>query len=172
VVEISPLGLVEMTRQNVTDGVREILTKTCPTCEGEGVVLSEESVALGLTARIFSLQFGFRLGISPREAEQIFSEAERMASKAGDLRLEAPDPLLVSGVLERRRLRLDDHKLGVHGSVRLEHLVQDLLGDESMARDHNTKDHGERSNATACAVSNSCHTCHMVKHKTPPGYAL
>src|SRR5215216_1550002 len=33
VVEISPLGLVEMTRQNVTDGVREILTKTCPTCE-------------------------------------------------------------------------------------------------------------------------------------------
>ena len=28
VVEVSPLGLVEMTRQNVTDGVREILTKT------------------------------------------------------------------------------------------------------------------------------------------------
>jgi ribonuclease G len=46
VVEISPLGLVEMTRQNVTDGAREILTKTCPTCEGEGVVLSEETVAL------------------------------------------------------------------------------------------------------------------------------
>jgi ribonuclease G len=46
VVEISPLGLVEMTRQNVTDGVREILTKACPTCEGEGVVLSEETVAL------------------------------------------------------------------------------------------------------------------------------
>jgi ribonuclease G len=35
-----------MTRQNVTDGVREILTKPCPTCEGEGVVLSEETVAL------------------------------------------------------------------------------------------------------------------------------
>jgi ribonuclease G len=46
VVEISPLGLVEMTRQNVTDGVREILTKTCPTCEGEGVVLSEETVSI------------------------------------------------------------------------------------------------------------------------------
>jgi ribonuclease G len=45
VVEISPLGLVEMTRQNVTEGVREILTKPCPTCEGEGVVLSEETVA-------------------------------------------------------------------------------------------------------------------------------
>src|SRR3954454_22590290 len=46
VVEVSPLGLVEMTRQNVTDGVREILTTRCPTCEGEGVVLSEETVAL------------------------------------------------------------------------------------------------------------------------------
>src|SRR6185437_11787930 len=29
VVEISPLGLVEMTRQNVTDGPREIMTKKC-----------------------------------------------------------------------------------------------------------------------------------------------
>ncbi|MGI9081265.1 MAG: Rne/Rng family ribonuclease [Thermoleophilaceae bacterium] len=46
VVEISPLGLVEMTRQNVTEGVREILTKQCPTCAGEGVVLSEETVAI------------------------------------------------------------------------------------------------------------------------------
>jgi ribonuclease G len=35
-----------MTRQNVTDGVREIMTKPCPTCEGEGVVLSEETVSI------------------------------------------------------------------------------------------------------------------------------
>jgi ribonuclease G len=46
VVEVSPLGLVEMTRQNVTDGVREILTEPCPTCEGVGVILSAETVAL------------------------------------------------------------------------------------------------------------------------------
>jgi len=46
VVEVSPLGLVEMTRQNVTDGVREILTVPCTTCDGEGVVLSAETVAL------------------------------------------------------------------------------------------------------------------------------
>ena len=46
VVEISPLGLVEMTRQNVTDGVREIMTKTCPVCDGEGVVKSEETIAI------------------------------------------------------------------------------------------------------------------------------
>ena len=46
VVEISPLGLVEMTRQNVTDGAREIMTKPCPTCGGEGVVKSEETIAI------------------------------------------------------------------------------------------------------------------------------
>src|ERR1700710_813732 len=52
VVEVSPLGLVEMTRQNVTDGGREILTAPCPTCHGEGVVLSAETVALeGLRKR-------------------------------------------------------------------------------------------------------------------------
>jgi ribonuclease G len=52
VVEVSPLGLVEMTRQNVTDGVREILTKRCPTCDGEGVVSSEETVAIGIVRRL------------------------------------------------------------------------------------------------------------------------
>ena len=40
VVEISPLGLVEMTRQNVTDGPREIMTRKCPTCGGDGIVYS------------------------------------------------------------------------------------------------------------------------------------
>ncbi len=44
--ELSKLGLVEMTRQNVTEGVREIITKACPTCHGEGVVRSEETIAL------------------------------------------------------------------------------------------------------------------------------
>ena len=46
VVEISPLGLVEMTRQNVTEGVREIMTRACPTCHGEGVIKSEETIAI------------------------------------------------------------------------------------------------------------------------------
>jgi ribonuclease G len=52
VVEISPLGLVEMTRQNVTEGVREIMTRNCATCGGEGVVLSEETVALNVVRQL------------------------------------------------------------------------------------------------------------------------
>jgi ribonuclease G len=46
VVEISPLGLVEMTRQNVTDGPREILTVKCATCDATGVVVSAETHAV------------------------------------------------------------------------------------------------------------------------------
>ncbi|MBV9818851.1 MAG: Rne/Rng family ribonuclease [Solirubrobacterales bacterium] len=52
VVEISPLGLVEMTRQNVTDGVREIMTRPCPTCDGEGVIESEETIAIEFERRM------------------------------------------------------------------------------------------------------------------------
>ena len=46
VVEISPLGLVEMTRQNVTDGPREVMTRKCPTCGGDGIVVSEHTAAV------------------------------------------------------------------------------------------------------------------------------
>ncbi|HSO98767.1 MAG TPA: Rne/Rng family ribonuclease [Solirubrobacteraceae bacterium] len=55
VVEISPLGLVEMTRQNVTDGVREIMTRACPTCHGEGVIKSEETIAIEFERRMRDL---------------------------------------------------------------------------------------------------------------------
>jgi len=55
VVEISPLGLVEMTRQNVTEGVREIMTRACPTCEGEGVIKSEETIAIEFERRMRDL---------------------------------------------------------------------------------------------------------------------
>jgi ribonuclease G len=44
--EISKLGLVEMTRQNVTEGVREIMSRPCPTCDGEGIIKSEETIAI------------------------------------------------------------------------------------------------------------------------------
>ncbi len=48
VVEISPLGLVEMTRKNIADGVREIMTCECPVCEGTGRILSDESLAIDM----------------------------------------------------------------------------------------------------------------------------
>jgi ribonuclease G len=55
VVEISPLGLVEMTRQNVTEGPREILTRRCPTCEGDGTILSEASAVVDTERKLRAL---------------------------------------------------------------------------------------------------------------------
>jgi adenylate cyclase len=55
----------------------------------DGLPESAETVALGLTARIFSLQFGWRLGISQQEAEALFKEADRIGKEAGDLRSRA-----------------------------------------------------------------------------------
>jgi ribonuclease G len=55
VVEISPLGLVEMTRQNVTEGPREILTERCAVCEGAGVAFSAASAAIDVERRLRAL---------------------------------------------------------------------------------------------------------------------
>ncbi|MBA2741990.1 MAG: Rne/Rng family ribonuclease [Actinobacteria bacterium] len=72
VVEISPLGLVEMTRQNVTDGPREILTRRCPICEGDGFVVSDETMAIDIERRLRTLAAGgaraqaFRVAVHPR----------------------------------------------------------------------------------------------------------
>ena len=80
VVEISPLGLVEMTRQNVTDGVREILTKKCPTCEGEGVILSEETVAIDVLRKLRELVASkpdpeaFLIRVNPKVAAKLLEE--------------------------------------------------------------------------------------------------
>ena len=41
VVTLSDLGLVEMTRKNVTEGLADTLGKTCPHCEGRGLVFGE-----------------------------------------------------------------------------------------------------------------------------------
>jgi ribonuclease G len=71
VVEISPLGLVEMTRQNVTDGPREILTHRCHVCEGDGVVVSEATHALEVERKLRAVAKGsrvqaFEVAIHPR----------------------------------------------------------------------------------------------------------
>ena len=49
VLEISELGVVEMTRKRVRQGLLSLLTTACPTCKGAGTVKSD----LTLTAEIF-----------------------------------------------------------------------------------------------------------------------
>ncbi|HET9213873.1 MAG TPA: Rne/Rng family ribonuclease [Gaiellaceae bacterium] len=85
VVEISPLGLVEMTRQNVTDGPREILTDRCPTCAGDGVVVSAETHAVEAERKL-------RRHIAGSKAEaflvEMHSEVARLLTGPEGARLE------------------------------------------------------------------------------------
>ena len=73
VVEISPLGLVEMTRQNVTDGPREILTTRCTVCGGDGILISEATAAIEIERQLRSLarqsrSQAFRIELNARVA--------------------------------------------------------------------------------------------------------
>jgi ribonuclease G len=83
--EISKLGLVEMTRQNVTEGVREIMTRACPTCDGDGVVLSEETVAIEFERRLRDLASrapnkveAFLVQMNPRVSSQFTGNGARV----------------------------------------------------------------------------------------------
>jgi ribonuclease G len=74
-----------MTRQNVTDGPREILTKKCPTCGGDGIVLSEASAAVDAERRLRELARtprvqAYRVELHPRVAAALIGPgAQRLA---------------------------------------------------------------------------------------------
>jgi ribonuclease G len=82
--EISRLGLVEMTRQNVTEGVREIMSRPCPTCEGEGVIRSEETIAIEFERKLRDVVAehpdaeAFLVQINPRVTAQFTGQGSRV----------------------------------------------------------------------------------------------
>jgi ribonuclease G len=82
--EISRLGLVEMTRQNVTEGVREIMSRPCPTCDGEGVIRSEETIAIEIERRLRDIVVehpdaeAFLVQINPRVTAQFTGQGSRV----------------------------------------------------------------------------------------------
>jgi ribonuclease G len=82
--EISKLGLVEMTRQNVTEGVREIMSRPCPTCLGEGVIRSEETIAIEFERRLRDIAVehpdteAFLVQINPRVTAEFTGQGARM----------------------------------------------------------------------------------------------
>ena len=47
VFEVSNLGLVEMTRKNVSAGLLESFSEVCQTCNGRGVLLHEDAATSG-----------------------------------------------------------------------------------------------------------------------------
>jgi ribonuclease G len=82
--EISKLGLVEMTRQNVTEGVREIMSRPCPTCGGDGVIRSEETIAIEVERKLRVLAAekpdveAFLIQLNPRVTAQFTGSGSRV----------------------------------------------------------------------------------------------
>jgi ribonuclease G len=82
--EISKLGLVEMTRQNVTEGVREIMSRPCPMCDGEGVIRSEETFAIEFERRLRDVAAenpdveAFLVQINPRVTAEFTGHGSRV----------------------------------------------------------------------------------------------
>jgi ribonuclease G len=83
--EISKLGLVEMTRQNVTEGVREIMSRPCPTCHGDGVIKSEETIAIEFERQLREIASrakrgteAFLVQVNPRVSAKFTGEGARV----------------------------------------------------------------------------------------------
>jgi len=92
VVELSPLGLVEMTRQSTSQGLREVLTVPCLCCCGEGRVLSQESAFIEVYRRISVLASAskaplVRVEVHPNMAARLRADKEmplaRLERKTG-----------------------------------------------------------------------------------------
>jgi ribonuclease G len=116
VVEISPLGLVEMTRQNVSEGPREVLTKKCPTCSGDGIVVSETSAAVDAERRIRSHVRGsrskvFQIELNARVAALLIGPG---AKRLRELEAAVNRRLVLEG---REDVPLDHLVVSGHGSL-------------------------------------------------------
>jgi ribonuclease G len=74
--DISRLGLVEITRKNVTDGLYGVLTEACPCCNGEGRVVSRQTRRIGVERQMREiLRTGrgeaYLFGLNPETLELI-----------------------------------------------------------------------------------------------------
>ena len=109
VADISPLGLVQMTRQNISDGPREIMTVTCEPCEGVGIVLSDETVAID-ASRAIARAAG---GIAGDELTvHVSSQASALLNEDGRARLAEIEEMV------GKRIRLETDRALHGGAIR------------------------------------------------------
>lgn len=94
VPEISPLGLVQLSRQNRADGPREVMTEVCELCEGAGWHLTDETLAIDAARRIVSKlkgrkEKGFTVSLSSDAAEALRAdEGDRLDDLRSSLGME------------------------------------------------------------------------------------
>lgn len=101
VTEMTRLGMVEMTRKNVTEGLYGILTEPCPHCAGEGRVLSDVTKRLQVERRMRHIlsagkSAAYLLGVAPDTYELVMAPGNNAVA-----RLRAESGKQVSVVPER-----------------------------------------------------------------------
>lgn len=55
IAHISPLGLVEMTRKRTSEAVTDVMSHTCPYCQGRGRVWSPETMAIQIERAVMQM---------------------------------------------------------------------------------------------------------------------
>ena len=82
-----------MTRQNISDGPREIMTEVCPTCAGVGVIPSDETHAITVERHLRQTLTGraadtVTVLVNPRIADVLSGEdGERLADLEAEVGL-------------------------------------------------------------------------------------
>lgn len=76
--DMSRLGLVEMTRKNVTDGLYGVLTEVCPCCKGDGRVLSSATKRIAVERRMREIlvtgkSAAYLFGLNPETYQLVMS---------------------------------------------------------------------------------------------------
>jgi len=87
VLPISPLGLMEMTRQRHTESVQEAVYDDCPYCKGRGKVKSALSMSVEIQRKLGEIlrkrprdesDFQLRIVVHPKVLERLRTEDERL----------------------------------------------------------------------------------------------
>ena len=90
VMNVSPLGLVEMTRKRNRESLEHVLCQACPSCEGRGFVKSLETVCYEIFREILRqhAQFDFRellVLARPEVVERLLDEESTSVAELEEL---------------------------------------------------------------------------------------
>ncbi|MDH3418255.1 MAG: ribonuclease G [Gammaproteobacteria bacterium] len=90
IMDVSPLGLVEMTRKRTRESLEHVLCQACPSCEGRGFVKTAESVCYEIFREILRQhgQFDFQellVLARPRVIERMLDEESASVAELEEL---------------------------------------------------------------------------------------
>ena len=107
VCEVSPLGLIEMTRKRTRESLEHVLCEECPTCEGRGTVKTAETVCYEIFREILreARQFDARelLVLASQEVVDLLVDEESSSLAELEDFIEAPIKLQVEAMYTQQQ---------------------------------------------------------------------